>query len=85
MPATEAATLSDAALLDALRLACRDAGLIPLRVVERTPNIFASSFPSEIVTFAFSDGHERTLLYKLDDGRACGSFWRRGMFRFSRN
>jgi Phosphotransferase enzyme family len=49
-----------------------------LAVLERKPNLYASTFPSEIVTCRFDDGRERRLLCKYAAGRSHHAHGHRG-------
>jgi hypothetical protein len=47
-------------------------------VLDRRPNIYASTFPSEIVTCRFPDGGERRLLCKYAAGQSHDAYGHRG-------
>ena len=50
----------------------------PLTIVERQPQIYASSYPSEIVRCRFADGSERQILCKYATGLDHNTYGHRG-------
>ena len=50
----------------------------PIEIVNRRPNEYASSFPSEVVTCRLRDGHELRVLVKLQGGQSHRAHGHRG-------
>jgi aminoglycoside phosphotransferase (APT) family kinase protein len=70
----------DATLLGGLTAVFGEDGAArgPVTLLERQPNRFASTFPSEIVTCRLSDGRELRALCKYGRGRSHTSYGHRG-------
>jgi aminoglycoside phosphotransferase (APT) family kinase protein len=65
-------------LLAGLRDVWDSAGSNPVAILEREPNIYGSTFPSEVILCGLADGSRRRLFCKYDTGASNADFGHRG-------